>query len=172
MRWVLSAIFRYAVFFLVWLGLSAADPSNLSYGAIAVAATTALSMALLPPKRPAFQLWPARIWGTVRLVAWFLVQSVSGGADVARRALSPQVDIAPAVVDVQVRLPHGAAQQLCFLLMNLLPGSMVQHVRTVDGQLVAEIHTLALELEPGEQWQTLQDRVQQAFQVADNNAAT
>ncbi len=169
MRWMISAILRFAVFGLVWLALSAGDPAQLPYGVIAVAAAAALSMALLPPAHPSIRRWPARIWGTTVLAAWFLQQSVVGGIDVARRAIVPTIDIAPAVVDVDVTLPPGPAQQLTFLLMNLLPGSMVQHVKEVDGRPVAEIHTLSMDLKPQAQWDTLQHRVQQAFQTT--NAA-
>lgn len=165
MRWIVSAVLRLSAFGLVWLGLSAADPAQLPYGIIAVLAATALSLALLPPAQPSIGRWPARIWGTVVLAAWFLQQSVIGGIDVARRAIWPTVDIAPAVVDVDVTVPAGPAQQLCYLIMNLLPGSMVQHVKMVDGNLVAEIHTLSLSLEPAKQWDTLQHRVQQALQT-------
>ena len=99
------------------------------------------------------------------LAAWFFQQSVVGGIDVARRAILPTVDIAPAVVAVEVTVAEGPDQQLCYLLMNLLPGSLVQHVKTVNGKPVAEIHTLSLKLAPAEQWDTLQHRVQQALQT-------
>lgn len=165
MRWVVSAILRSIVFGLVWLGLSAANPAQLPYGIIAAVAATALSMALLPSARPCLRRWPAKIWGTVVLAAWFFQQSVVGGIDVARRAILPTVDIAPAVVAVEVTVAEGPDQQLCYLLMNLLPGSMVQHVKTVNGKPVAEIHTLSLKLAPAEQWDTLQHRVQQALQT-------
>jgi multicomponent Na+:H+ antiporter subunit E len=165
MKWVVGSLLRFAVFGLVWLALSGADPANIPYGVIAVAATTALSMALLPPAQPTIRRWPARLWGTLVLVAWFLQQSIIGGFDVARRAVWPKVDIEPAVVDVHVTLPQGPAQQLSLLLMNLLPGSMVQHVKYVEDKPVAEIHTLSLDLEPKKQWAALQHRVQQAFQT-------
>lgn len=165
MKWIIGGVLRFLVFGLIWLALSDADPANFSYGIVSVAAATALSLALLPPGTPRFGRWPARMWGTVKLVGWFLQQSMIGGLDVARRAISRPVDVEPAVVEVPVELPDGAAQQLCFLLMNLLPGSMVQHVKQVNDRTVAEIHTLSLDLEPKQQWDTLQQRVQQAFQA-------
>lgn len=169
MKWFIGAALRFVALGLVWLALSGADPANLVYGVIAAAAATALSLALLPPADPSVRHWPARLWGTIVLVAWFLQQSVIGGVDVARRAVWPTIDIAPAVVDVDVTLPEGPAQQLSLLLMNLLPGSMVQHVKDIDGKPVAEIHTLSMDLKPKVQWETLQRRVQLAFQTT--NAA-
>ncbi len=165
MNWLVSAALRFVVFGGIWLALSGADSAYFSYGAVAVLLVTVMSLVLLPPKPPTFRHWPARIWGTLVLVGWFLQQSVIGGVDVARRALTPTVDVDPAVVEVTVDLPAGAAQNLSLVLMNLLPGSMVQHVKDVEGQTVAEIHTLAIELGPKSQWDTLQHRVGRAFQI-------
>ena len=165
MTWVLSAVLRSMVFAGIWLALSDADPSNVVYGGISVALVTGLSLLLLPPKPAAFRRWPARVWGSIVLAGWFLQQSVIGGIDVARRAMTRPVDVDPTVVEVNVTLPEGAAQQLCYLLMNLLPGSMIQHVKKLGDQTIAEIHTLSIELEPKTQWHTLEDRVAQAFQL-------
>lgn len=167
MTWLLSAVLRFLVFASIWLALSKADPANLAYGGMSVALVTGLSLMLLPPKAPTFRHWPARVWGTVLLVGWFFQQSVIGGVDVARRAMTRPVDVEPTVVNVAVALPEGAPQQLCFLLMNLLPGSMVQHVKRVDGHTFAEIHTLSIDLGPKEQWLKLQYRVAQAFQTGE-----
>lgn len=165
MRWIVSIVLRMLVFGLIWLALSDASPDYLSYGVVSTAAATALSLAIMPPATPRIRRWLARVWGTIRLAAWFLQQSVIGGVDVARRALKPQVDIAPEVVDVDVELPEGSGREVCYLLMNLLPGSMVQRVRDSEDQKIAEIHTLSLTLNPEQQWQRLQLRVQQAFQT-------
>lgn len=165
MRWVVGSILRLIAFGLIWLGLSDASPDNFSYGAISVIAATALSLVLLPPGPPNLRLWPKRIWGTLVLAGWFLQQSVLGGVDVARRAIQPRVDVEPEIIDVTVGLPHGPGREVCYLLMNLLPGSMVQRVHDTDDQTVTEIHTLSVDLDPERQWETLQSRVQRAFQV-------
>lgn len=164
MRWVLSSILRLLGFGLIWLGLSDASSDYFGYGAVSVVVATALSFALLPPAKPRIAQWPKRIWGTVLLAGWFLQQSVLGGIDVARRAVTRRIDVAPEIVGVTVALPEGPGRELCYLLMNLLPGSMVQRVRETDEQTVVEIHTLSMDLEPGRQWQKLQARVQQALQ--------
>lgn len=165
MRWIISIVLRVAAFGIIWAALSGASGDTLAYGIVSVLAATALSLGLMPPGQPKFKLWPGRIWGTIVLAAWFLQQSIRGGIDVARRALTRRVDIAPEVVDVDVELPEGPAREVCYLLMNLLPGSMVQRVRTTELGTIAEVHTLSMDLNPEDQWQRLQDRVQQAFQV-------
>lgn len=165
MRWAISTLLRGMVFGVVWVALSGASSDTLVYGIVAVIAATALSLGLMPPGQPQPKLWFARSWGTIVLAAWFLQQSLRGGLDVARRALTRRVDIAPEVVDVDVELPEGPGREVCYLLMNLLPGSMVQRVKTTEQHTVAEIHTLSTDLKPQDQWTRLQDRVQQAFQI-------
>lgn len=165
MRWIISTLLRVVVFSIIWVALSGASGDMLVYGIVAVIAATALSLGLMRPGQPQPKRWPARVWGTIVLAAWFLQQSIRGGIDVARRALTRRVDIAPEVVDVDVELPEGPAREVCYLLMNLLPGSMVQRVRTTELGTIAEVHTLSMDLNPEDQWQRLQDRVQQAFQV-------
>lgn len=161
MRWIYGGVFRLVVFGVIWLALSEADPTQFVYGLFACATATAVSLWLLPPNEPTIRRWPRRVWGTVMLAGWFIQQSFTGGVDVARRAIRPTVDVEPEIIDVVVELPEGAAQQVCLVLMNLLPGSMVQHTREVNGQTVAEIHTLSRELEPEKQWARLQNRVHQ-----------
>lgn len=165
MRWTISSLLRLLGFGLTWLGLSDASSDNFSYGIISAAAATALSLVLLPPAAPQFKLWPKRLVGTALLAGWFVQQSVIGGIDVARRAITPRIDVSPEIFDVGIDLPPGAGREVCYLLMNLLPGSMVQRVRETDDQTVAEIHTLSAELNPQQQWERLQTRVERAFQT-------
>lgn len=165
MRWILGALLRIIVFSGIWIGLAGMSADTLVYGIVSILAVTALSLALLPPGHLQPKRWPARIWGTLVLAVWFLQQSIRGGFDVARRALTRNVDIEPEVVEVPVELPSGPGREVCYLLMNLLPGSMIQRVRTTDQHTIAEVHTLSMDLKPEDQWQRLQDRVQQAFQI-------
>lgn len=169
MRFVVSGVVRAAVLGLLWVFLAGWDADYALYGVVSVAAATALSLALLPPRaRPEPARWPQRVWFSLILVLWFLWQSGRGGVDVARRAVSPTPDIEPTVVVAAVRLPHGHARQLAMLLMNLMPGSMVQRgPRPGDqdhhGDEVVELHTLSEALNPAEQWYQLQLRAGRAF---------
>ncbi|MDO5512307.1 Na+/H+ antiporter subunit E [Corynebacterium sp.] len=147
---------RLLFFACLWLVLAGTD--YLVYGVISVAAATALSHLLVP--RSDLRL---HVVGTVRLTGWFLQQTGIGGVDVARRAVARTPDIAPVVVETQVWLPAGPARQTALLLMNLMPGSMVQ--REVTGDRV-ELHTLARSLEPEQQFDDLQRRVAAAFSLA------
>lgn len=160
MRWVRAGALRAVLLGVLWVLLSSAAPEYAVYGLVSVSAATALSLWLLPapgpdrPRSPRAGL-ARRLRGGAGLVGWFLGQSVVGGVDVARRALRRTPDIAPEVLPARIDLPPGGARHLAVLLMNLMPGSMVQRA----GEDVVELHTLAAELEPVAQWQRLQRRV-------------
>lgn len=175
-RWWGAAAARGGALALLWVVLAGPSPDYALYGAVSVAAALALSLGLVPPRPPADRAGltalgvervggpGARAVGAVVLAAWFLGQSVAGGVDVALRAATRTPDVRPAVVDAPVRLPPGGARTLALALMNLMPGSMAQRTRPDDGaaHAVVELHTLAAELEPADQWAALEDRVARA----------
>lgn len=173
MAWVVAVLLRALIFTLVWGSLAGAAPEYAIYGVVAVVAATGFSLVLLPPRR-SVQIggWPRRVWYTLVLVAWFIGRSAVGGVDVAVRAMKKRVDIAPAVVRAPLLLPDGHGRQVALLMMNLMPGSMVQRVITrsgVDADLTGhtaddiattvELHTLSESLQPAQQWAQLQHRV-------------
>lgn len=174
MKWVTALVLRATVLGVVWVSFAGWDLAYLGYGVVSVAAATALSLALLPPSQPDIRRWPRRVWHSLVLAGWFLGKSVSGGVDVAIRALKPTPDITPAVVTVPVAVPPGPARQLALLLMNLMPGTMVQQV-VDDSDLpadspgarvtAAKLHTLSRSLAPEQQWQQLERKVAAAYGV-------
>jgi len=62
--------------------------------------------------------------GVVRLLRLFLVGSLQGGIDVARRVMGPRLAVDPGFLDYRLRLPAGAAQVLFADLVSLLPGTL------------------------------------------------
>ncbi|MCS5480928.1 Na+/H+ antiporter subunit E [Corynebacterium sp. YIM 101645] len=152
MKWVVAVVLRVFALVVVWEAVSSWEPAYALYGLVSVGAATALSLRLVPPGRM------LRLRGAVVLLSWFLYKAVAGGIDVARRAVRPTPDIEPAVVRAHLRLPPGHSRELAMLLMNLMPGTMVQRVREEE----VELHTLSLELRPVQQWEDLQDRVARA----------
>lgn len=167
--WVVSALLRAAAFALIWAGLAGWSADYAVYGVVSVALVTAMSLVLLAPApgRPAPGTWPRRCWFGAALVGWFLWQAVRGGVDVALRAVRRTPDIDPLVLTVPVDLPDGAARQVAQLLMNLMPGTLIQgESRGEAGGRHVELHTIAAELEPAEQWAQLQRRVGRVFGAA------
>ena len=171
MTWVTAAVMRALVLTLFWIALAGWSADYAVYGVTSVVLATAMSLALLPPHPPSPRTWLRRAVGTLTLLGWFLWQSARGGVDVALRALKPTVDADPQVVVAPLEIPPGAARQVALILMNLMPGSMVQRVITEDGEPAhapghspthVELHTLSLDLEPAEQWRQLQHRTRKA----------
>lgn len=188
MNWIVSVVLRTVALALVWGALAGWSAEYALYGVISVVSATAFSLLLVPPARgvvgrAGFTLhrWPQRCWYAVVLMLWFVKQSVRGGVDVALRALRREPDIDPLVVVAAVELPAGHARQLAMLMMNLMPGSLIQRdmpekhlpdakaadpAQTTDpGWGSVELHTIAAELDPAAQWAELQVRVGRVFGV-------
>ncbi|GAA1809017.1 Na+/H+ antiporter subunit E [Nesterenkonia flava] len=178
MRWLTTGVVRAALVTLLWIFFAGWNPEYVAYGMVSIAAATALSLWLLPPREPSrLQRWPLRVWFSAVLFVWFLGQSVAGGVDVAVRALRRPVKIEPAVVVAPLQLPEGHARQRALLMMNLMPGSMIQRVTDGAGDPArvtstgwtttpaqVELHTLSASLNPAAQWQSLQQKVSRAME--------
>lgn len=169
--WLVAAAVRALMLSVFWVALAGWSADYAVYGMISVAFATGTSLLLMPPRPLTPSAWARRAVGTVSLLGWFLWQSVRGGVDVAARAIKPTPDVDPRVVVAPLELPPGAARQLALILMNLMPGSMVQRMITADGRTAhgvrqapshVELHTLSLALEPAQQWKELQRRARRA----------
>lgn len=164
----MAGVLRAALLGVVWVLLAGWSADYAAYGVVSVAAGVLLSLVLLPPSSaPAPLGWPARVWGGVLLVGWFVGQSARGGVDVAVRAVRRVPDVDPVVVRAGVVLPEGGAREVALLLMNLMPGSMIQRGPsfTGDREEQIELHSLSASLRPAEQWLALQRRVARAAGV-------
>lgn len=159
---VTATVVRAVLFAGLWWALSRGDAGYLGYGVAVVAAATALSLAVAPPaRRPAPRTWPARFARSLMLAGWFLGKSFAGGIDVALRALRPTADIDPYVETVPVTLPAGAPRELASLMINLMPGTVIQDATA--GAI--ELHVLSPDLDAAGQWAELERRVAGAFGV-------
>lgn len=113
-----------------WLVLTDADPAALAPGVAAVAASTWLSLRLLPPRHPLV------LWRLARFFVPFVWGSIGGGVDVARRALSPGLKLRPGWVAVPMHLPDGARVALGTEL-SLMPGTLA--AGSHDGKLLVHL---------------------------------
>lgn len=178
MRTIAGIVVRVVLFVLVWGALAGWDPGYAVYGIVGVIAATALSVVLLPPGRADIRAGPRRGWAFLRLVGWFLRQAIVGGVDVTLRAVRRTPDIDTAVVMAPFALPPGPGREAAMLLMNLMPGTMVQRAVAVDndGRLLdadcpsvvatdVELHTLSEDLAPARQWAELERRVAAVYAV-------
>jgi len=128
------AAVRAALFFLVWVVVDqSAKPANLTVGVLAAAAATWASLRLLPPAGGR-----VRLGALLALLPRFLWQSLLAGIDVARRAFSPRLPLAPGFVEYPVGLPRGSARNAFELISSLMPGS----VPTGETETTIEYHCL------------------------------
>jgi multicomponent Na+:H+ antiporter subunit E len=123
---------------LIWLGLSGVNWSSWIVGGPFVLAATWISvkLSLTSPRRLSAR-------GAVAFAGFFLLESLRGGWDVARRAFSPGPPLSPAIICYRLRLPTGTARLFFFNVISLLPGTAVVAIR--DDQILVHV----LEASPG-----------------------
>jgi multicomponent Na+:H+ antiporter subunit E len=117
---VSAIVWRAVAVLALWLILvGGPDLADRPAGIVALAAATWASLRLLPPGGA--HLSPIAL---ARLVLRFLRQSIVAGADVAWRALDPQLPLRPGVVIYHAHLPPGPAWNAFCALTSLAPGTL------------------------------------------------
>jgi multicomponent Na+:H+ antiporter subunit E len=117
-----SVVLRLLLFSGGWWALTEGEgrlEKSLPFGLAVVLAALFASLAL-----PADGLPQWRPLGLARLLFAFLTGSLSGGLDVARRALSPRLPLAPAIFAYRLRLPPGPGRSLFMSALSLMPGTL------------------------------------------------
>lgn len=104
------------------------------FGVVAIALALAASHWLAPMQLTRFSL-P----GLARFLPYFVAQSVVGGIDVSRRALTPGPPLAIHDGRYAISLPSGQARTVFIGAISLLPGTLA---REFDGDAVW-VHSIA-----------------------------
>ncbi len=113
----LSILLRGILFSLIWWLLTDGDTASWWIGVPAVALALIINIALLPSSN--------LVWHEFLIfVPFFLLRSLLGGVDVARRAIDPRMPIAPALFEYPLRLPAGMPQVFMANTVSLLPGTL------------------------------------------------
>lgn len=110
---------RALAFAVLWSICTQGEMSSWVIGGPTVGAATLASVVLLPQR-----VWHWRLRGLVRFVPYFLVRSVLGSVDVARRALHPRLPLAPLLVEYPLRLQDDLARVFLVNTVSLLPGTL------------------------------------------------
>lgn len=118
---------------LVWAMLTDWRLESWVFGAPAVLLGAGVGLVL--PYRPS---WRFSARGLLLFMAWFAVQSVRGGCDVALRAISPRPRLRPGFRSWPLTLPGGAPRVLFVNAITLLPGTLSAEV---EGDLLT-VHML------------------------------
>lgn len=133
----LAVVRRALMFAVLWGVCTQGEVSSWVIGGPTIVIATLASVVLLPPVA-----WRWRLSGLVRFVPYFLVRSVLGSVDVARRALHPHLPLAPLLVEYPLRLQDGLARVFLVNTVSLLPGTLAaelhaQHltVHALDGSV-------------------------------------
>jgi len=149
---VKSGLKRLLLLVLCWRALTE-EFSAWAFGAPIILLALAANFLLHPTRsRPFLHRLP-------RFLGFFLWHSLLGGIDVARRALHPQMPLAPAFVDFPLRLEDEAACVLLVNTINLLPGTVVAELE----EQRLRVHVLDRRLPILESLRTVEERVAALF---------
>jgi multicomponent Na+:H+ antiporter subunit E len=118
----LSAVIRLLFFTFLWWVLTQGDFYTWWFGLIMIVIATVVSLAIQPPTR-----W--RAIGLIRFIPFFIRQSILGGIDVARRALSPAMPLDPGMVEFPLRATDPTSRVVIAATMSLLPGTVSVELR-------------------------------------------
>jgi len=125
---------RGVLFLFIWWILTNGAPSSWWIGIPAVLLALLVSIRTVPPIP---FVWSAFF----KFLPFFLLHSLLGGIDVARRAFQTRITIAPDFLDYPLRLPPGLPQVFMTNTVGLLPGTLgaelvgnVLKVHVLDGR--------------------------------------
>ncbi|MDI6713288.1 MAG: Na+/H+ antiporter subunit E [Anaerosomatales bacterium] len=142
-----------AALIVAWIAIAGVDPKGVLFGAAAAvvaAAMLAPMTGFMPRPRPA---------GLARFAAYFVAQSVTGGVDVALRALSPRMKLDPGWIRYPMRLTAPGLQAMFADCISLLPGTLCARI---EGGAV-EVHALDRSADLRASLETLEQRLSDAF---------
>lgn len=143
----------FAALLVTWIAIAGLHPAGIVFGAFAAFAAVA---ALVPLSR--FMPRP-RPYGLARFAVYFVTQSITGGVDVAMRAMSPRVRLDPGWVRYPMRLSSPALQAMFADCISLLPGTLSARI---EGDAV-DVHALDRTLDVLASLETLERRLADAF---------
>jgi multicomponent Na+:H+ antiporter subunit E len=116
LRVIATRILLFAVF---WFVVSEGKGGYPLVAAAIVVLAAGVSLILLPPGELSFS-WR----GLASFAPYFARKAVSGGLDVAGRALRPSLPIEPAFVEIELRGKTEASRVITADAMSVLPGTL------------------------------------------------
>lgn len=145
-----------AVFFaLIWWALTDGAINSWLIGVPAVFFATIVSVWLLPGLS-------ISLMGLLRFTPFFLMHSLRGGIDVAKRVLHPKLPISPALVCYRWRLPQGLSRVFMANTVSLLPGTLSADLE----EEYLHVHVLDQTADFVSEMNLLEERVAQIFKLS------
>lgn len=124
----------FSVLLVVWLLLNGRD----GWITGVVAAATGASAAAWLAQQPPYRWYPLRL---AVFTAFFVVESMRAGVDVAVRTLHPWMPVGPDFFDYRIRLAEGPPRTLLVSIITLLPGTLSAEL-SPDGRTLI-VHELS-----------------------------
>lgn len=134
----IKIIKRAIVLAAVWLMLAGTTFEAIAVGVVLAPLALALSLKLLPAGTP------VRFWPIARLLPHFVIQSLIGGIDVARRSFAPRLPIDQGWIEIDIDLPQGGRVALGSEL-SLMPGTLA--AGTSEGRMMVHVLDRAQDVE-------------------------
>lgn len=125
-----AILVRGVGYFLLWMVMAGGRLAHVAPGIVAAILATWVSLVLLPLD-PAFA--GVRPLALLRLALRFVWGSVVAGLDIARRAFSPSLPLAPGYVTYPVALPPGTSRNVFTSVTSLMPGTLPTGSGESDG---------------------------------------
>jgi multicomponent Na+:H+ antiporter subunit E len=114
---------RLFLFAVLWLLLAGTRAESVIIAVVGIAAATIASLVLWPASD--LQLRWTRM---PALALYFLLHSLRGGLDVAQRAFSPTLPVAPDFIRYETTLGSEAARVLFTWMIGMMPGTSSVHL--------------------------------------------
>lgn len=145
---------RLLLLLFIWWVLTQGDTTSWAIGIPTVLFATIVSLWL-----STYSPWGWRLNAFLRFVPLFVYWSLKGGIDVAGRAFSPSLPLAPEILDYSLQLRNGTARVFFANIVSLLPGTLSADIR---GDMLM-IHVLDSTLPMFEQLRRLEVAVARLF---------
>jgi multicomponent Na+:H+ antiporter subunit E len=114
-----AIILRAALFSALWWMLTGGEHGAWGVGLATIVLAVTVSLLLRPPSANSFS-----ITRFPNFFVFFLLKSIQSGIQVAGMTLRPRLDLQPAMLEIQLRLPEEAPRIFLASILNLLPGSL------------------------------------------------
>lgn len=120
---------RAAAYLLLWMVVAGGDAVDVGPGVAAAILAAWASIRLMPPDPAGGSV---RWLAALRLLGHFAWVSVLAGLDVARRAFSPRLGIAPGYAPYRPEMPPSDARSLFLAMTSQMPGTIPSGLQSPD----------------------------------------
>lgn len=116
-------LIRIILFSIFWILLVGGQLSSLGVGIVFIFIASFLSLYLAPEQRKTIQ-WIRNPLGLLSFLLYFAVQSLRGGWDIAKLALTPRANISPGFIKYHTDLASDSQVFTFMQVLSLLPGTV------------------------------------------------